>query len=69
MRYVFCAAVALAFAMPPAPAHAIFHVVQALKDQYHAKHDSCFEKLRHHHIMKQKHKKCHGQACGCPTCH
>ena len=72
MRYVLCAAVALAFAMPPAPAHAIIHVVKALKEAHHAKHDSLFEKLRHHHAMKPKHKHKHGQghgAGGCPTCH
>jgi hypothetical protein len=76
MRYVLCAAVALAFAMPPAPAHAIIHVVKALKDKHHAKHDSLFEKLRHHHAMKPKHKLGdhfkhgggHGGG-GCPTCH
>ena len=67
MRYVFCAAIALAFAMPPAPAHAIIHVVKALKDKHSAKHDSLFEKLRHHHAMKPKHKHGHG-AGGCSTC-
>lgn len=68
MRYVLAAAVALAFAMPPAPAHAIIHVIKALKEAHHAKHDSLFEKLRHHHAMKPKHKHKHG-AGGCPTCH
>ncbi len=70
MRYVLCAALALAFAMPPAPAHAIipvFHAIKALKEAHHAKHDSLFEKLRHHHAMKPKHK--HGHGGGCPTCH
>mgnify|MGYP006209000249 CR=1 FL=1 len=45
---------------PPAPAHAIIHVIKALKEAHHAKHDSLFEKLRHHHAMKPKHKHKHG---------
>jgi hypothetical protein len=73
MRYVLAAAVALAVAMPPAPAQAIIHVIKAVKDAHHAKHDSLFEKLRHHHAMKPKHKHGHGHghhgAGGCPTCH
>ena len=71
MRYVLTAAVALAFAMAPTPAPAIIHVVKALKEAHHAKHDSLFEKLRHHHAMKPKHKHGkhkHGGGGGCPGC-
>ena len=66
MRYVFAAAVALAFVFRPAPAHAVLHVIHALVDAHKAKHDSCFEKLRHHHVMKKAHK--HGCGGGCSTC-
>ena len=69
MRYVFCAAVALALAMAPTRADAGLHVIHALIEAHKAKHDSCFEKLRHKHAMKPKHK--HGHHCGggCQTCH
>ena len=70
MRYVLCLAFLLGVSAVPTKAHALFHVVAALKDAYHAKHDSCFEKLRHHHIMKKaKHKQCNQCGGGCPTCH
>jgi hypothetical protein len=70
MRYVFCAAVALALTMAPTRADAGLHVIHALIEAHKAKHDSCFEKLRHKHAMKpkHKHKHCHG-AGGCQTCH
>jgi hypothetical protein len=71
MRYVFSAAVGLALAIAPLPADAGLHALHALIEAHYAKHDSCFEKLRHHHAMKPKHKHKHGQhgaGGGCQTC-
>jgi hypothetical protein len=78
MRYVLSAVIALAVVIPPTPAHAlgVIHAIHALCEKCHAKHDSCFEKLRHHHAMKpkHKHKHKHGHHCeqcggGCETCY
>jgi hypothetical protein len=77
MRFALCAAIALAVATSATPAHAlgVIHAVHALIEKCHAKHDSCLEKLRHHHAMKpkHKHKHKHGQCeqCGggCETCY
>ena len=66
MRYVLCAAMALAISAFATPADAGLHAIKAIVEKCHAKHDSCFEKLRHHCAMKPKHK--HGGDCGCQTC-
>ena len=73
MRYVLSAAMALALTIAPTRADAGLHVIHALIEAHKAKHDSCFEKLRHKHAMKPKHKHKHGHhhhgAGGCQTCH
>ncbi len=66
MRYVLCAAIALAIGASAKPADAGLHALKAIVEAHKAKHDSCFEKLRHHHAMKPKHK--HGAGGGCATC-
>jgi hypothetical protein len=73
MRYVLCVALALAIGSVATPADAGLHAIHAIIDKCKAKHDSCFEKLRHHCAMKPKHKHGHGGDCeecggGCPTC-
>jgi hypothetical protein len=69
MRYVLCAALALAISSSAAPAEAGLHAIHAIIEKCKAKHDSCFEKLRHHCAMKPKHKHKHGAGdCDCNTC-
>lgn len=67
--------VALLGGASTADAH-IIHIIKAIKDKHHAKHDGLLEKIRHHHAMKPKHEHKHkhhhhgnGGAGGCPTCH
>jgi hypothetical protein len=68
MRYVFGAVVALALCSLATPAEAGLHAICAIIEKCHAKHDSCFEKLRHHCAMKPKHKHHGADDCGCSQC-